>query len=48
MSISKKKFETEMTANVQENKSKHTKVQNERFLISTRQNDVRIFGVRCL
>ena len=37
------------TASVQENKSKHTRgYKNERFLISTRQNKVQIFGIHCL
>ena len=43
-----KSSKTEMTASVQENKLKKTQEdKKERFLISTRQNNVRIFGIRC-
>ena len=42
----KKKSKTEMIASVQKNKSTHED-KNEHF-ISTRQNNVHIFGIRCL
>ena len=37
-----------MTASVQGNKSKHTRGENERYLIRTRQNNVQIIGKFCL
>ena len=43
-----KQYKTEMTASVQGNDSKHTRLKMNTFYCGQEKNNVRIFGIRCL